>query len=543
MKLFFTFLLTIIAVMSPLWASFPKGRLLENPDLKEIVEDHAHPDGTAKLLDGHELDRPNLTRLVQDYAPDEGLVCNLETDELLKIRRDVLGIIVGKLAIQRPFLSTCSYLRSIDHTKDLVLTLPHDFTRSLFWREIVQGKRPFRWGACVKEIHLFQLNEPDKAIDAEGFIQKESSFTDVFFKQLFQHFPNVEKCFVGNNAVFKTHLEQHYKDKFARFECELLIHDLCKRHYLNIRRVKLLIELYSEPERTHYQGIGWGGLALTGRTTIGSFCKSFQPLLNIPMDGSLPVMLDLYQEIRQSELYRKATSNAGEVKKPDNGVRLFLRALVLRPDLWEFTLFINKEIAPINHVFFYYTKRPWDEISNQELQETILREFTTICDSLDRFQKCLCKDTLTILEYIATHIKGLFTLHNPNVYSAPEILFTYLDALELILKDEQLKQQPGRLFRRLFVLHTPKVYSTKCIFIQGIAVDEKTYEVIKGENIKSMIQSIHRHLSIISDQEFDEFASFLRDKSTIRTWTLIDGFELDRMAKRFKTERKLLNKE
>ncbi len=549
----------IMAVFSPSRASFLEFQPSDSLDLTESVEGYDHFYESAHLSEYDE----------SEEEPAEELLCTLNGDELFKVSKDVLGIIVRKLDKPLAFLSTCRYLRSIAYWKDLILTLPPDFTRTQTWRQMQQGQKPFSWGTCVKEIHLFQLHNPNVAIDALGHIKynpigaeltndtegsinyypESSGYETDFFKLLFQNFPNVEKCFLTDRCYLQPHLEQHYPEKYAVFKCERLIKEFCEDHYLNIRRVKLLIELFSQPQRpgfypAYYGGNVRGGPDTAGKPTIAYFWGGLHELLNIPTDDSLPAMLDLYQQISQSELYRKAREDPNKAVEPDNRLRLFLRALALRPALWEFTLFINKEIAPILYVHYYYSNTPYDRIQNYEAPEKIEREYESIRHTLNKFEECLCEDTMTILEYIATHITGLLTLYNLSsnenlsFHKAPAILFTYLDAVAFVLRDEQLRNQPARLFRRLFVLHAPEIYFINRISKGRVAVDEKTYRVISGEEITSMILCIQRHLSVISDQEFDEFASFLRDKFTVRTCTLTNGRELDTVAERFKSESK-----
>ncbi len=557
MKYIFAYLLTITVVISPSLASsagggLPAVRLLDSHEmggsgLTKIVEDYAHPEVTAKLLDGHEFQKPNLTRVVQEYAPLEGPVCNLAVNEFLTMPFDVLMLIIKKLDKQLAFLSTCKRLHAIDNTRDLVLTLPHDFPRTQFWHMILQGKNPFRWSSCVKEVYLFLLPfDLDNTVDL--FSDELVDSSAIFVDRLLSIFPNAEKLITRPFSGLGSSVDQKDRTKYGCFTCEHTVQHFCEAHYLNFRRVKLLRDLYGETydDESHIVPqlqLGMNGLMWSGNKRVSQpkqlsilrfWPNPARSLLSIPLDGSLPAILDLYEQVYQSDLYK--FQYYGGIKKPDDRVRLFLKALAQHPELWEFILFINKEISPIDRIYSYYTQRSIGVLMSHGHSSQLDSEYRAVIRLLDLWKSCLCEDSIAILKYISTQLKSISELTASNHWSDKpdklDFLYTYLDTLQLVLQSKQHKPQARTLFRRLFEICSPEVYAT-CSKPLADALNNSEY-------LMNKIRAIYRHLSILSEEEFDEFITYLR--TTERKVMSMDVVELGDMAQGFKSDRKLLTK-
>ncbi len=451
------------------------------------------------------MEEENIPPVIDDY--DHKLIeeTTLQEDRFLKIPLDVLKIIADKLPRQIAFLSTCRLLHKIPCTRELVLTVPFDFTRMNTWWDIERGKNPFKWNACVRELCVFQIDQIGIAYNKEGLLVRQTKFAEKFVILMRALFPGYHTWRISEDQL---ELKEELKYSLCSWSDDTrIITGFHRTHFLNIRRCRLFFKLYAEEKnRDPGKPLGY---------------KSFDRFLNY--DETHPLSLPWYKGANQIlDLFEGYLARGSYVSLRssdiDDNFRLFLKCLSEHPDVWPIAFYIQDHICKVSEIVKekYHFFSPWGLIITDS-EEAVKSNLDRLSDIITAWKKCLGEDTFKILGYVAKQINELEKYHHEYGRSRADTLAPYMKVLAKIMSKADLKIQADRLFKRLLALYTPQVCATKKEWINSqTQLDIRGYCTTTEDELMRMISCINDNLYGLSDKEFDEFVSYMKERRVLQ---------------------------
>lgn len=495
-----------------------------------VKEDSAAPEEENPPAVRRFIDMPEggLSALVKtdEYQPDtqpKGLAEN----QFLTIPIDILKMIANHMPRQLAFLSTCRTLRNrVEPSRELIITLPHDFTRSQTFQLVQAGQKPLKWADKVTAICLYQLSERKIMIDKEGYVKDAPDFMEKFglyMKEIISPFPNVKE--VIDDPCFGEYQYSQHKLSCAiqTFVPRIPLNSFCyKKIPLNHRRLQLCFKLYVEwKERrkpVRYEGLTVGpfNLPIVVNDTIVRELSMERFLQTHGKDGfgiSIPFptlnqALDLFEEFEDK--------NRPQPHCYDDRFRLFLRDLSQRPELWSLMRSIHKNLWPITDIIdsgFFCGDQ--DRYSHDTLIQ--------FCNEAQR------SNGPQFIEAIATYLSDIESLFRSVRLNRVPNVAAITRAIANLGKERIFQGQMERLFHRFSVVFKAKALMMDKKYAYPGSYDEPDSDPLKSEQIEFALQKVHKHLSEFNDVQLEAIGRLAVERFYIRRTDILQDWHWEKM--------------